>query len=282
MIDALQQGHTSDSITLEVNRIDGAMETIRISRIDLEAPWRWLSAGWSDLMAVPQVGLVYGAVFALISVGLWWGLSSMGWQSAMLALAGGFLLIGPILAVGLYEVSRQRALGFHPKFSDVVFVGTRSLDQLALLGLGLVLLFMIWVELAFLLFMMFFGDRPFPPLDEFIPRLLLTWGGVMLLTVGTIVGACLAAIVFSFSVISAPMLISRPVGVSSAVFASLNAILLNLKPMALWALLIAGFMAIGIATLCIGLIVLFPLIGHASWHAYKETVDVLDEAAEPS
>lgn len=280
MIDALQHGHAGDSITLEVNRVDGAMETIRISRVDLEAPWRWLSAGWSDLMAVPQVGLLYGAVFAVVSVGLWWGLSSMGWQSAMLALAGGFMLIGPILAVGLYEVSRQRALGIQPTLGDVVFAGARSLDQLALLGLGLVLLYMIWVELAFLLFMMFFGDRPFPPLDEFIPRLLFSWSGVTLLVVGTIVGACIAAIVFSFSVISAPMLISRPVGVSSAVFSSLNVILLNLKPMALWALLIAGFMTVGIATLCIGLIVLFPLIGHASWHAYKETVDVVDEVAQ--
>lgn len=282
MIDAIQHDQASHSITLEANRVDGAMETIRISRVDLEAPWRWLSAGLSDLVAMPQVGLVYGAVFAMIAIGLWLGLSSMGWQSAMLALGGGFMLIGPILAVGLYEVSRQRALGLKPEFGDVVFAGFRSLDQLALLGLGLALLYMIWVELAFLLFMIFFGDRPFPPIDEFIPRLLFTWHGVTMLIVGTIAGACLAIIVFSISVISAPMLISRPVGVSSAVIASLNATLLNFKPMALWAVLIAAFMAVGIVTLCIGLIVLFPLIGHASWHAYREIIDVVDEVAEPS
>jgi uncharacterized membrane protein len=256
------------------------METIRISRIDLEAPWRWLAKGLADLAAMPQISLAYGAVFALAAVGLWLGLGTLGWQSLMLALAGGFLLVGPVMAVGLYEASRQRAEGGKPGLAEVVFSGFRSIDQLSLLGLALGLVFMIWVQLAFLLFMLFFGDQPFPPIDQFVPRLLFTWQGVTLLVVGSIAGACLAAIVFSISVISAPMLIDRPVGATSAIFASLNATTLNIKPMALWAVLIAVFMAVGIATLCIGLVVIFPLIGHASWHAYREIVDVPGVEAE--
>lgn len=282
MTDALQQDRGGRGITLQAHRADGAMETIRISRIDLEAPWRWLAKGWLDLTAMPQISLAYGAVFALAAVGLWFGLGTLGLQSLMLALAGGFLLVGPVLAVGLYEASRQRTLGMKPGLAEVIFSGFRSIDQLSLLGLALGLVFMIWVQLAFLLFMMFFGDQPFPPIDDFIPRLLFTWQGVTLLVVGTIVGACLAAVVFSISVISAPMLIDRPVGATSAVFASLNATMLNIKPMALWAALIAGFMAAGIATLCIGLIVVFPLIGHASWHAYREIVEAPGEDAERS
>jgi uncharacterized membrane protein len=280
MTDALQHFRGRSAITLQAQRADGAMETIRISRIDLEAPWRWLAKGLADMAAMPQISLAYGAVFALGAVGLWFGLGTLGWQSLMLALAGGFLLVGPVMAVGLYEASRQRALGAKPGLADVVFSGFRSIDQLSLLGLALGLVFMIWVQLAFLLFMMFFGDRPFPPIDEFVPRLLFTWQGVTLLVAGSIAGACLAAIVFSISVISAPMLIDRPVGATSAIFASVKATALNIGPMALWAVLIAVFMAAGIATLCIGLIVIFPLIGHASWHAYKEIVNVPDGEAE--
>ena len=249
---------------------DGSGETIRIARIDMEAPWRWLSAGWSDLLAMPHIGLAYGAAVAAIAVGLWFGLGSMGWQSMMPALAGGFMLIGPVLGVGLYEASRRREQGHEVRIGDVILTGFRSPDQLALLGLALFLVFIAWVQIAFLLFMIFFGGAPFPPIDDFIPRLLFTWQGVSLLVVGTLAGAMLAALVFAMSVISAPMLIARRVGVASAVIASLNATRINLKPMALWAALIAGFVAIGIATLSLGLIVIFPLIGHATWQAYRE------------
>jgi len=251
-------------------RESGLGASVPIAKIDLEAPWRWLNAGWSDLMALPLVSLIYGSVFALLAAGMWLGLSSLGLQSLMLALAGGFMLIGPVLGVGLYEASRRRAAGESVTMSDVVFSGLRAPDQLALLGLALLLVFIVWVQIAFLIFMMFFGGVTFPPMDEFIPRLLFTWQGVLLLVVGTLVGAILAALVFAMSVISAPMLIARNVGVADAVVASLRATRRNIKPMALWAALIAGCIALGVLTLSLGLIVIFPLIAYASWHAYEE------------
>jgi uncharacterized membrane protein len=245
---------------------------IAIRRVDLEAPWRWLAAGWADLLAMPHISMTYGAVFTVLAVGFWLGLARVGWQSLMLALAGGFLLIGPVLAVGLYEASRRRQLGLSVRLGDVLVAGFRAPGQLSLLGLALLLIYMAWIETAFLLFMMFFSDGPFPPIEDFVPRLLFTWQGVTLLVAGTIEGAALAALVFSISVVSAPMLMERPVGVAAAVLTSVRSVWLNFRPMVLWAVLIAAFVAVGLATLCVGLIVIFPLIGHATWHAYRDLV----------
>ncbi|MGB0086883.1 MAG: DUF2189 domain-containing protein [Rhodomicrobiaceae bacterium] len=247
-------------------------DTIHIARVDVEAPWRWLSAGWSDLLAMPHISLAYGAVFAAVAIGLWFGLSTVGWQSLMLALAGGFMLIGPVLAVGLYEASRRREAGLPIKLRDIIFAGFKAPGQLSLLGLTLLLIYMVWVQIALLLFMMFFGSQPFPPIDEFVPHLLFTWRGVTLLVVGSAVGAAIAFLVFAICVVSVPMLMARPVGATTAIFASLRATILNIMPMALWAALIAGFVAVGLGTLCLGLIVIFPLIGHASWHAYRDVL----------
>lgn len=248
-------------------------DAVHIARIDMEAPWRWLAAGWSDLLAMPLISLSYGAVFAAIAVGFWFGLSAIGWQSLMLALAGGFMLIGPVLAVGLYEGSRRLENGEPIRLGGILSAGFKAPGQLSLLGLTLLMIYMVWVQIALLLFMLFWGNQAFPPIDRFVPHLLFTWQGVALLSVGTAIGAVMAAIVFSICVVSAPMLLARPVAVSTAIFASLQATRLNLKPMALWAALIAGFVAVGIATLSLGLIVIFPLIGHASWHAYREVLD---------
>jgi uncharacterized membrane protein len=246
--------------------------SIAIRKVDLEAPWRWLAAGWVDLLAMPHISLTYGAVFTALAAGFWLGLASFGWQSLMLALAGGFLLIGPVLAVGLYEASRRRQMGIAVRLGDVTAAGFRAPRQLALLGLALLLIYVAWMRTAILMFMLFFSDGPFPPIEEFVPRLLFTWQGVTLLAAGTMIGAALAALVFSISVVSAPMLMERPVGVAAAIAASVRAVRLNLQPMALWAVLIAAFVALGLATLCLGLIVIFPLIGHATWHAYRDVV----------
>ena len=188
------------------NRIDLQITTpsdvqeqplIAIRPVDLEAPWRWLAAGWADLLAMPHISLTYGALFTALAAGFWLGLASVGWQSLMLALAGGFLLIGPVLAVGLYEASRRRQLGVPVRLDDVLVAGFRAPGQLALLGLALLLIYVAWIRTAFLMFMLFFADGPFPPIEAFVPRLLFTWQGVMLLTAGTVVGAALAALVFS-------------------------------------------------------------------------------------
>lgn len=261
-----------NTLSMQATKIEGAQGTIHIARLDLEAPWRWLSAGWADLIAMPNISLTYGGAFAAIAIMMWFGLSTMGWQSLIPALGGGFMLIGPILAVGLYEASRRRELGLPTGLFSIISASFKSPGQLSLLGFALFFIFIVWLELAFLVFMLFFGDQPFPPIDAFVPYLLFTSSGIILLIVGTVVGAVLAAIAFTISVVSAPMLVARPVGIATAIFASSKAVMHNLEVMALWAVLVAGFVAGGIVTLSLGLIVIFPLIGYASWHAYQEVI----------
>ncbi|MEJ2123743.1 MAG: DUF2189 domain-containing protein [Alphaproteobacteria bacterium] len=246
--------------------------TIRIKRVDVEAPWRWLEAGWQDLFQMPRLSIAYGAVFTLVALGLLFGLSAIGMQSLILVLAGGFLLIGPILAVGLYEAARRREAGEQIN-ANAIFMGFQAPGQLALLGLVLMFLFIAWVELAFFMFALYFGGQAVPPLSEFIFNLITTWQGTTLLIFGTIVGGILAATAFTISVLSAPMLAHRQVGIATAILASVSAVWLNMRPMLLWASLILLLMAISFATLFVGLLVVFPWIGYATWHAYDEIAE---------
>ncbi|MCB1509574.1 MAG: DUF2189 domain-containing protein [Hyphomicrobiaceae bacterium] len=238
-----------------------------------DAPWDWLAAGWRDLWTVPHISLTYGAAFSIGAVVMLMGFVTFGLQSVMMVLSAGFMLIGPLVAVGLYEVSRKLEKGEPVAFSDVMFAGFRAPGQLGFLGAILVFAFFVWVQLALLLFMLFMGSgSTFPPAREFVPTLLFTQHGLSLLVVGTAVGAVLAAVVFSISAVSVPLLMTRRLDAVTAIQASVSAVMKNPKPMVLWAALIAGFIACGVATLLVGLIIAFPLIGHATWHAYRDLV----------
>lgn len=245
---------------------------IQVRRIPFDAPWDWLAAGWRDLWAVPHVSLAYGATFAVVALALVAGLLQFGMQSLILALAGGFLLIGPLVAVGLYDVSRRLEAGKRVSLRDVVGAGLAAPGQLGFFGVVLMFAYAVWLQLAFLMFMLFMGSRGLPPASEFVPTLLFTSHGLGLLMAGTAVGGVLAAIIFSISVIAVPLLLTRPVDAVTAMAASLESVIKNPKPMALWAVLIAGFVAFGIATLSLGLIIAFPLIGHATWHAFRSLI----------
>jgi uncharacterized membrane protein len=248
-------------------------EEIRVRCIPADAPWRWLSAGWRDLWTVPHISLAYGAVFAVLALALAVGLLQFGLQSLMLALCGGFLLIGPLVAVGLYETSRRLETGEPLTLAEVASAGRNAPIQLALFGTILALAYAIWLQLAFLLFTLFIGDRDLPPTSEFGPMLLFTSQGLGLLVVGTTVGGVIAAFVFTISAISVPLLMTRRLDAITAMGTSAEAVVLNPKPMALWAVLVAAFMAFGIATFFVGFVLAFPLIGHATWHAFRNLVE---------
>lgn len=248
-------------------------------QVSFDAPWNWLAAGWRDLWTAPRVSLLYGGAFAAAAGGLALGLWSIDAHSLFLALVGGFLLIGPLVAVGLYEVSRRVARGEQVTIRDVALAGLGARGQLAFYGAILLFVFLAWLRLAFLLLMLFFGTSGPPPASLFVQNLLFTPHGLGLLVVGSFAGGCIAAFVFAISAMAVPLLVVTQTDAVSAARASIAAVIRNPKPMALWAALIVVIMAAGFAMLLVGLIVAFPLIGHATWHAYVDIYGNPDQAS---
>lgn len=246
---------------------------LNIRSIDMEAPWRWLGSGWRDLRAAPHIGLFTGAMCFAGAAILAALLSRTGWISLMLALGCGFALVGPLLAAGLYDTSRRLEQGQAATLRTALLAGATARGQLGFFGFVLFLIFFAWINVAFLLFMLFYGDRP-PQIGLFTHTLLFEPRGISLLVTGTAIGACLAAIVYMISVVSVPLLLVEDIDSVTAGITSVQAVLQNPGVMALWAVLIVGLMAVGLATLGLGLIITFPLVGHASWHAFRDIVRI--------
>lgn len=246
------------------------VSTYAIRQVPVDAPYNWLAAGWHDMWHVPRVSLAFGAIFAVAGLLLVVGLTQVGLLSLILVLAGGFILIGPMLAAGLYETSRRLEQGEPVNLASALRAGFHGNGQLAFMGLLLMLVYLAWVEIALLLFMLFFGPQPMPPLDVFASNLLLTPRGLGLLIVGTGVGMLLAATIFAISAIAVPLLMTEPIDVVTAATMSVRACRKNPMAMALWAALIVGGMVLGFVTMFFGLVITFPLFGHATWHAFRD------------
>lgn len=248
----------------------------RVRTITLDHPWRWLSAGWMDMTVAPVLSYPYGAAFAGIGFMLLVGLDASGIGYLILPMALGFALVGPLAAIGLYETSRRlqagRSIGFGPVFSAF----GRNPAQIGLVGVFLLLAMAAWVRLAIMEFMLFFSGSP-PGLGGVIDAVLTSDAGAYFLIIGTITGGMIAAGVFAMTAIAIPMLLDRPdCDAMTAMLTSLEAVRHNWRPMMLWASLIGMFTLFGLAMFFVGLVITLPLIGHASWHAYRDLVEAQD------
>lgn len=243
----------------------------RIRIVEMDRPWSWLAAGWRDFTRAPVISLLYGGAFALAGYLLTFTLYAADMLSLLLPLAAGFMLVGPVAAVGLYDVSRRLERGQPVTLGAVIGSLFSHIGTVSAMGLILMLFLLAWVRIAMLLFAVFFGDRP-ARLDDFVGAVFLAPESLPFVVTGAVIGAILAAVVFAISVIALPMLLDRDVGVPTAVAASVAAVNRNRPAMLLWAALIVIFSATGIATFYVGLVVSLPLIGYASWHAYRDLV----------
>ncbi len=253
---------------------DGRPEAVpRVRKIDLDRPWAWLAAGWRDLREAPGVCLSYGLLFAasgaLLTALIWF----YDVFYLVLPLTAGFMLMGPILAVGLYEVSRRLESGEKVALGEALSAWRRNVTQIGLMGVALMLFLLAWIRLATIIFAMFFSSNPpRPETALFIEDVFLSVESLPFLVVGTSVGGILAALVFAISAVSIPLLLDRQVNVITAITTSLSAVQQNFWTMALWAWLIVIFIGVGLATAYVGLMVTVPLIGLATWHAYRDCV----------
>jgi uncharacterized membrane protein len=226
------------------------------------APLRWLRLGWSDLIAAPRQSLVYGLLFASLGAVL----ACLTWRLGLLALyvglASGFVFIGPWLGMGLYSISYQLERGHRPTLFFSLREGRDHLRDTLVLGVCLLIVLLVWGRAAMVMAVFLPGDAA-PTLRDLIPYL----------SIGTLVGALFCAIVFAATAFSLPMLLDRRADAVTAVVTSINATLRNRLPMLVWASLIVAAVLIGFATLFVAFVVLMPLLGHATWHAYREAID---------
>lgn len=242
-------------------------------RVRIERPWTWLARGWSDLMAAPVLSLIYGGFFAVIGAIISYYAWTGGAYYLVFPLMAGFLLIGPLAAVGLYETSRRLESGQQPSLWASLTAFRSNPTQIAMFGVLLLVINVAWVRLAALIFMAAFSQDP-PPIDPigFLDHVVRV-ENLGFLIFGNLVGAALACVTVAVSVVSIPLLLDRPdANVFHAVVASWRAFDHNKATVIFWAAMIAVLMAIGFATAFIGLIVILPLIGYASWAAYKDIV----------
>jgi uncharacterized membrane protein len=242
-----------------------------VQRVGVDEPWEWLSTGWRDFRRAPGVSLIYGAAFVAVSALLTLGLWLADLLYLLLPLAAGFMFIGPVVAVGLYEVSRRLERGQVVTLHAALTAWRANPGPIATMGLVLMLFLLAWIRLAFLIFALFFGAQP-PSWEHLVTTLLFTTQGIPFLIVGIAVGSVLAAVVFAMSAVAIPALLDREIGALSAVATSVAAVLENWRVMIGWGALIVLFTAAGLVTFYIGLAVTLPLIGHASWHAYRGLV----------
>ena len=239
-------------------------------------PWVWLAAGWSDIARAPAVSIGYGLVIVALSFLVTLGAWLAGVLYLVLPLAAGFFLLAPVLAVGLYDVSRRHEAGLPVGFAGAFTAWRRNGGQIALMGLVLTFFFLAWLRIATLIFALFFGVQS-PSFDRFVVEVFLSWQSLPFLIVGTVTGAVLAAIAFALSVVSLPMLLDRDTDVFHAAAASVAVARANPAAMAVWAGLIVLFTAAGLVTGFVGLAITLPLIAHASWHAYRDLCYVADD-----
>jgi len=247
----------------------GELKMMELQHVRRDAPWKWLRVGWQDFVKAPQVCLAYGAIFVLIGLAVSAGLTSIGLASAIPVALSGFALVGPAIAIGLYQVSRALERGETPRFRIVISRMPDRLSQIGFLSLLLLLLLLVWVRAAQFLLVLI---APFSPLDPgpFIDFLLSDGAGLTLLAVGTLVGGVLATLAFSISVLAFPLLVDRDVDAITALMTSLKAVASQPFVMLTWAWLIVFAIGAGIAAFGVGLAITFPWIALASWHAYRD------------
>lgn len=229
----------------------------------------WLSAGWNDFCAAPRQSLVYGGFLVGLSYVVLWVLAASGLLYLALPAISGFLIVGPFLAIGLYELARRRAEGETTTLRQMLLVRPAAGAQLAYAGLLLGLLVLFWLRAADLLYALFFGYAPLPGAGDALSNVFITPRGWALLLVGSAIGGLFAAFAFALSLFAVPMLLAERRDALTALGLSFAITSHNLGPCLAWGGIVALGMAFSAFTGLLGLCVVFPVLGYGTWHAWR-------------
>lgn len=236
--------------------------------IGLAAPFRWLAAGAQDFRAYPLPSLFYGVCFAL-----------MGWLIAITfrhafayvsALVTGFFLVGPFLAVGLYDLSRRREAGLPVHLAATLDAWRGNASAIGVFALVLTVILLVWARASLVVFALFY-TRGMPTAETFVAQL-FSLDNIEFLLAYACVGGFFALLTFAASAVSVPMMLDRKVDGIVAVITSLRVFAAHLPAMLVWAATIVVLVGVGFALAFAGLVVTVPLVGHATWHAYRALV----------
>jgi uncharacterized membrane protein len=251
---------------------DGAAGPV-IRTIGLSDLHRALQLGWEDFKAVPSHAIILCLIYPVLGLALARLVHGYSVLPLLFPLAAGFALLGPFAALGLYEMSRRRENGQPASAWDAMDV-FQSPSFGAMLGLGTLLLalFVTWIATAQAIYTAVFGYETLANIPDFASRVLTTPQGWWLIIVGCGVGFLFALIALCVSVISFPIMLDRHTGAGEAMVTSLRAVARNPVPMAAWGLIVAALLVVGSLPFFLGLAVVIPLLGHATWHLYREVI----------
>ncbi|EIC20214.1 DUF2189 domain-containing protein [Thiorhodovibrio frisius] len=244
---------------------------IRVNRITPAQPWEWLRKGWQDIQQARRYSLTYGAVVVLISALMTWALVSEGYVFIVPFLAAGFYLLAPVVGLGLYQISAHLERGEPLQFCNALEAWKRNQGQLSIITAGLILIMQFWMLANFVLFAMLYTNLQ-PPLESFFSVVFLSGENNAFVFASVLVGFVLAGLAYAISAISVPMLVDRKIDGLTAIRTSVKAVTTNWLPMGLWATIIVMVIGLGFVTFYVGLAIAMPLLGHATWHAYRDLV----------
>lgn len=245
----------------------------RVRRIGIADLKDALAKGLDDFWAMPSHAVFVTVIYPILGLLLVRLLLGYDVLPLLFPLVAGFALIGPFAATGLYELSRRREQGEEPRWKDAFRVlSSSSFRSILALGALLMGIFVCWMYAAETIYLLTFGERPPASIAGFVHDVLTTQPGWVLIVAGNAVGFLFAVTALVVSVVSFPLLVDRNVGAAAAMATSVRAVAVNPVPMAVWGVIVAVGLAVGAAFCLLGLAVVLPILGHATWHLYRKVV----------
>ncbi|MBW6419900.1 DUF2189 domain-containing protein [Rhizobium sp. XQZ8] len=244
-----------------------------VRKIGVEDVREALRLGWNDFMERPSHYVFLCLIYPIAGIFLAVWSTGANLMPLLFPLMSGFALLGPIAAIGLYEISRRREMGEDTSWRHALDVRhSPAMPSILAVGFFLVVLFVAWLLIAQALYTAYFGDTAPASIGAFVSDVLTTSQGISMIIWGNLIGFVFAVVVLATTVVAFPLMLDRDVGAGVAIETSVRAALANPVPVALWGLIVAALLVVGTIPIFAGLAVIMPILGHSTWHLYRRLV----------